>query len=91
MKFSAGDPNLLGVLSQRNFLQMFGIVQPQVGAAGQSRLEQRDFIKVSKLTGNLNSHFSCSGLDLSYYEALNGNTGAGEGRVTAHWASEYPS
>ena len=54
MKFSAGDPNLLGVLSQRNFLQMFGIVQPQVGGAGQSRLEQRDFIKVSKTSGNLN-------------------------------------
>ena len=34
MKFSAGDPNLLGVLSQRNFLQMFGIVQQADGGAG---------------------------------------------------------
>ena len=58
MKFSAGDPNLLGVLSRGNFLQMFGIVQspvvandaglaPGYGTAVQSRLEQRDFIKVS--------------------------------------------
>ena len=53
MKFSAGDPNLLGVLSQRNFLQMFGIVQPSVSGPGQSRLEQRDFIKVSKIRGIL--------------------------------------
>ena len=42
MKFSAQDPSLLGVLSQRNFLQVF-----KMDAGPSSHFMQRDFIKVS--------------------------------------------
>ena len=40
MKFSASNNNQLGVLSQRNFLQVFEMVSEP-----RSHLEQRDFIK----------------------------------------------
>ena len=58
MKFCKGDPSLLGVLSQSNFLQIFKMASfeqsPGVHAANSmadaSKVQfyQRDFIKVSE-------------------------------------------